>query len=195
MVSARTIRGALSQGLALLCLVAATPGLAAPAEPAAFPMQVEEEKPEVLAYDPARPIPDGYVLRQRAPRGLVVTGGALFGAGYGLGVLAILSSGNKMDITGEWLFLPVFGPLVAWATQHKTCDVDYYAETASCKRDVGTQVMLANLFGMQAIGVALYTLGLIRTAPRLELAQPVSVRVVPAQFGHSGYGMAAVGQF
>lgn len=166
----------------------------APAAPAAFPIEQEQESPAVPAYDPFRPIPDGYVLRQRPKRGMVITGGILFGAGYGLGLLGYASSEGKLDFDGGWLLLPVFGPLLAMATQHKTCRIDY-SSPADCQKDGGTQFVLVSLFAMQAIGATLFTMGLLRREPRLELRQPGSFRVLPTQIGYSGCGIAAISAF
>lgn len=204
MALARAVQLGLARGVMLLCWAIPSGALAAlplqpaptpaPAAPSALPMEQQQESLAVPSHDRLRPVPDGYVLRQRPKRGMVITGGSLFGAGYGLGLLGYASSEGKMDVDGGRLLLPVFGPLLALATQHKTCHLDDPG-TAACEKDGGTQFVLLSLFAMQAIGVTLFTMGLLRTEPRLELRQPGSFRLLPTQLGHSGCGIAAISAF
>jgi hypothetical protein len=124
---------------------------------------------------------------------MVISGAALFGAGYGLGVLGYAESGGKMDIEGRWLLVPGIGPLVAMASQHQTCTTSY--EPPKCEREFKTTFVLANLFAMQAIGATLFAFGIVRQESRLERASAVTLRLSPASFGRDGYGIAAIGVF
>jgi hypothetical protein len=166
---------------------APAPTVAAPA----FPTSVEEP-PDTLDYDPARPVPDGYVLRRRVRRGLVIPGSIVFGVGYALSFAAAMTDKDQ-DIEKRWLMLPVLGPLVAMATQHKTCNLD--TGTPICEKDDATIIVLATLFSMQAVGAALFTWGVASPRERLERKAPIALTLGPSPIGHSGYGVAALGEF
>lgn len=124
---------------------------------------------------------------------MVISGAALFGAGYGLGVLGYAESGGKMDIEGRWLLVPGVGPLLAMASQTQTCSTGY--TPPKCEKEFKTTFVLANIFAMQAIGATLFVFGTVRKETRWEPASTLTLRLSPASFGMDGYGMAALGAF
>jgi hypothetical protein len=194
MAFTRSVRRGLARLLWLPLIGLCAPALAAPSEPAAnpaFPAAVEE-LPETLDYDSTRPIPEGYVLRQRPRRGLLVSGSIVFGVGYGLSVLGAASPGDK-DIDGGWLLVPVVGPLIALTTQHKTCVIE--PQAAHCERSQSTVIVLGMLTTMQVVGASLFTWGVAVPRRRLERKAATTLSIGPTTLGRSGYGMAAFGQF
>jgi hypothetical protein len=190
MAATRFVHRGLVRMFWLLCISFCAPALAASTEPAGDVAQ--SDAPEILAYDPTRPIPEGYVLRHRARRGLLISGSIVFGVGYGLSFLGAVSPADK-DIDGGWLLVPVVGPLIAMTTQHKTCVLK--AQTPHCERSESTTIVLGMLAAMQVVGASLFTLGVAVPRQRLERKTATTLSIGPTAIGHAGYGLAALGQF
>jgi hypothetical protein len=172
-----------------------TPPAAVPnsGEPRAKLASVDDEEPAEFAYDPSRPIPSGYVLRQRRRKGLIISGSIVFGVGYGASLLGLDTSAHKKDFDNGWLVVPVVGPLIGLATQRDTCESAY--GTSKCGKATSTQVVLGTLFVMQAVGATLFTSGMVLPRRWLERASGASVAVLPALVDKGGYGVVAFASF
>lgn len=143
---------------------------------------------ETLPYDEGQPIPPGYRLRRSLNKGLIITGSAVLGAPWALG-LSIAGNDNFSNQSG-WLIVPVVGPLITLATRNNCATHDYYSD---CYDD-GARGMLI-LDGLtQAAGFTLMLLGV--TVPKTQLVQSgfVALQLAPI-VGPERTGLAALGTF
>ena len=162
--------------------------------PISYPYVAQREPPpDVLPYDPSRPIPPGYELQNQLRVGYVISGSIVGGIGYGLSAVVALS-GNPTDFQRGWLMVPVLGPFISMATQTETCERGYPVPE-QCGKNSGTVLGLAILGTMQVVGGALFAYGELSRKPRLVLKQEFSLHLTPGAIGQGGYGLTAFGAF
>jgi hypothetical protein len=162
--------------------------------PITYPYVAQREPPpDVLPYDPSRPIAPGYELQNHIRVGYVISGSIVGGIGYGLSAVVALS-GNPTDFQRGWLMVPVLGPFISMATQTETCERGYPVPE-QCGKNSGTVLGLAILGTMQVVGGALFAYGELSRKPRLVLKQEYSLHLTPAAIGQGGYGLTAFGEF
>lgn len=141
--------------------------------------------PPKLKYREGDPIPPGYHLEEHARMGPIITGYAVGGSAYGIGLLAGAADG--FDNEKGYLLLPVLGP---WLTlsQRQGCADSYIG----C--DFFAPLMLVMSGLMQGAGATLILVG--HAAPRTWLVRDdVTVSVLPVPMGEQGYGAALTGTF
>jgi hypothetical protein len=126
-------------------------------------------------YDPARGVPPGYHLEGRVRKGFVISGAIVFGASYGLSVLPAMTVGGGGDDRAV-LFLPLAGPFI-YLTQN-VHDPD--ERLAWCVVGAG-----------QAIGAALFIVGLTVKSRWIVPDERTGLYVGPMQVGRTGYGAGA----
>ncbi len=123
-----------------------------------------------LPYEEGDPIPQGFAVRSRANRPLIIAGSITFGAPYLISVLVaatVVSADSSSGGDFAPLFIPVVGPFITIGTAH--------AEGA------GTFWLIFDGLA-QAGGAAMFIAGLTmeekylqRTAPRASLKPEVFV--------------------
>lgn len=146
-------------------------------------------------------IPDGYVLRQERKLPLLIGGGLVFAAVYGVS-LGVAASENFGNGTG-WLVLPGVGPWVTITQRESPC-----AEQTGRILDTAASTECANAASVEAGAIGLLVVnGLVQTAALivtgigvfskneyLEYEPRVGVR--PAPIGvRGGAGFGLVGRF
>jgi hypothetical protein len=143
---------------------------------------------ETLPYDEGQPIPPGYRVRRSINKGLVITGSAVLGAPWALGVS--IAGNDKFSNQSGWLIVPVVGPLITLALRNDCVTREYYS---GCYDD-GTRGMLI-LDGLtQAAGLTLMVLGV--AVPKTQLVQSgfVALQLAPI-VGPERAELAAQGSF
>jgi hypothetical protein len=149
-----------------------------------------DDRPDVLDYDPSRPIPPGYVLKKRQRKGLLISGAVTLGLGYVFSVLwAELVrqnvDGEEHSIDVGWLYVPVLGPWLAMPSAHNHCS------DVSCKDDRKKALEGLALVGtVQLVGAVLVTIGYTVPSKRLERS---GYALMPVPMGRDGYGLAMSG--
>jgi len=162
--------------------------------PITYPYMAQREPlPDVLPYDPSKPIPPGYELQNHIRVGYVISGSIVGGIGYGLSAVVALL-GDQTDFQRGWLLVPVLGPFISMATQTETCKRGYPVPE-QCGKDSGTIEGLAVLGTLQIVGSALFAYGELSRKPRLVLTQEYSLHLTPAMIGQGAYGLTAFGAF
>jgi hypothetical protein len=148
--------------------------------------------PRRLSYDEGQPIPDGYRLRSRAHRGLLLTGAIMGGAAYSFGVIGAFDSGFA-DNSG-YLLVPIAGPwlmIAAGKNSGNACPLNEACPTGS----PSYQNLFVGAAGvLQAVGAVLFIAGMTTEQRYLE-RQDVEVSIVPASLGNDGYGLGAIARF
>ena len=153
-----------------------------------------KERPARLPYEPGRPFPEGYRLQTSMNKPLLIAGIAVGGAGYVFGVAGAMDHGFE-DNSG-YLLVPLAGPwlmLAAGPDPAKPCSED--APEGCADGGISYRVPAVVLDGVvQALGAVLIVGGLTTTRHYLQ-RKDLTLSVVPASFGGTGYGLGAVGTF
>ena len=174
-------------------LLALTISSAAGAQSAAPELTTHRKPPPLrLSYDEGQPIPEGYRLRTRAHRGLLITGAIMGGAAYGFSVMGAVDTGFE-DNAG-YLLIPIAGPwlmLAAGNDPPKPCPM---GETCPTGNPSYKSLFVGAAGVLQAVGAVLFISG-VTTEQRYLERKDVAISVVPASFGSDGYGLGAIGRF
>ena len=120
-------------------------------------------------FDPERGVPAGYHMEQGVRKWLVISGGALLVASYGLGLVKAAGTGASGDNNGV-LLLPFAGPFIYIAESH--------------------EAVWAVVGAGQIIGAAAFILGLTMKVPWIVPDEQTAVHVAPMRIGRYGYGGA-----
>jgi hypothetical protein len=158
-------------------------------EAAAGPAPPREFMVRRVRYREGVTPPDGYELRQRPIKGLVIGGGITLGVFYGMGV-------SDMDAVHEggaamWMFLPVLGPAVAaahfahCANQAATPEEEYDCDNSSTT--AGAYAFL------QAVGAGLIAGGYLGRR-KWWVRSDHAIRLAPWQTRHA-HGFSVEGRF
>jgi hypothetical protein len=163
--------------------------------------------PRYLPYEPGMEVPEGYRVRRRRLKGLMVSGGVTFGASY---LYAFGSGASQGFENGEtWLVLPVIGPFAALAARKlDKCDIEVDDTTVvveATKTDVercfkdslreALRLAVITADGvLQTVGASLFVGGAVGGEKRLVKAQP-RVTAGPEAFGKRGFGFGVRGTF
>jgi hypothetical protein len=145
-----------------------------------------------LSYDEGQPIPEGYRLRTRAHRGLLLTGAIMGGGAYAFSVVGAVDT--HFEDNAGYLLIPLAGPwlmLAAGSDSPKPC---LMGETCPTGNPSYKSLFVGAAGVLQAVGTVLFISG-VTTEQRYLERQDVAVSVVPASFGKDGYGLGAVGRF
>ena len=180
----------------LIVIAASTTVLAEPA-PAPYPQpapgypQPGVAPPLILGpasgipYHNGWPVPPSYHLESRTRKAMVWTGAAMFGGLY------LLSLGALTNPGGEWMLIPIAGP-VLWA-RHQEC--------ASPCDDIGTPILTVFLAGGETVGAALLASGflfkrqwLVPGEAHAASARRPTITFLP-RIDRMGASLAAIGAF
>ena len=123
-------------------------------------------------FDPGRGVPPGYHLEKGVRKWLVISGGALFGASYGMSLIKAMAVGGSGDDRGV-LLLPLAGPFI------------YLAGNL---HDTGERLAWAVVGTGQLVGAAAFILGLTMKVTWIVPDEQDAVYVGPMQIGRNGYG-------
>jgi hypothetical protein len=151
------------------------------------PQSVALSGPQTISdYDADRPVPPGYHAEAQVRKGLIIGGGATFGALYMLSVLTGASTNDKRKLDpdredGTFLFIPVVGPFL----QMTKTKGDTTAVTNAAFAIDGIA---------QAAGLTMLVLGITSRRTILVRNDLAEVHVLPMTVG-SGGGMGLVGAF
>lgn len=158
-------------------------------------MPTQPTWPHRLPYEKGDPIPPGYQIEKRSKRGLLITGGTLFGLAYGGSLVAAASDGSDLG----WLVVPIVGPFVTLFKQDLSCDADPNQPAMmerTCSEQAfssGRRVALLLVDGLvQVTGAALLLAGL--TSSEQQLVREPGVVVRP-EVGWGTYGVRLNGSF
>jgi hypothetical protein len=126
--------------------------------------------------------------------GAVVTGFAIGGVAYGIGLLTAIS--DDFDNQKGWLILPVAGPWITLGQREDTCrEYDSIDDTYNdCVSNAFTPLLLIIDGLMQVAGGTLVFVG--NAAPRTWLVRDgVSVSIAPTRVGKNAPGATVFGTF
>ena len=152
---------------------------------------VVRERPATLPYvEDGAPIPQGYVLDEYHPRGLILGGAITLGTLY-LISLSVAPSDDYKNGNG-WLAVPVIGPF-GWLATRKTptCGSGSYTYTCTDESTNRTYVMFDGLG--QVAGASLFIAGLAITRKRLVLFNQDAI--VAPYATSTGSGLQLMGRF
>jgi hypothetical protein len=132
--------------------------------------------PHTQKYREDQPPPPGYVLEERARRGLVIAGVAVVGAFYFTG---IITTGVLQDFPNKTGFLavPVVGPWITLLARDSSCvsgDLSLDCES----EDVAKRLLIADGL-IQALGTACLVTGFTWTKSVWVREDLANVRLVP----------------
>jgi len=152
----------------------------------------ERLKSRELPYEEGDAIPEGYRLRDRPRRGLIIAGSIVTGIPWLFSVTAAVAS--DYENKSGFLVIPALGPWLMLATGGAS-DEPCSSTLDSCSRNRSGLRSILVLDGLvQTAGAAMFVAGL--AIPRKRLVRTdVSVGLVPTPLGHDGYGLGAVGTF
>lgn len=122
-----------------------------------------EQIPLRYRYIEGTPLPEGYHIEERANRGLVGGGAALFGVPYLIGAFGAISV--QGEGSSEWLAIPLIGPWLALGQRNSSCGEIGEPSPGGfdCFLDQAGAGLLISSGVMQALGAGMITLGLINT--------------------------------
>ena len=141
-------------------------------------------RPAEMPYREGQPVPAGYHAEDRVRNGPLITGIALVGSFYLLGLAA--GAGDDFDNQKGWLLLPVLGPWMTLMQREDTCEIqDEFGDSCSVVFDGLVQGTGALLMG---IGLAVPKTVLVRDDAR-------TVRIAPGRVGEQGRGLTIRGTF
>jgi hypothetical protein len=145
-----------------------------------------------LPYEQGDPIPEGYQLRDRPRRGLVIAGSVVTGVPWVFSVMAAVAS--DYENWSGFLLVPALGPWLMLATGGAS-DEPCASGGDSCSGGRSGLRSVLVLDGLiQTAGAAMFVAGL--AIPRKRLVRTdVSVGFFSTPLGRDGYGLAAVGTF
>ena len=145
------------------------------------PQSVALSGPEEMNYDSERPVPMGYTLVKRQRKGMLIGGGASFGASYGLSVLIAAIGEDVSEGPNEAapLWIPVAGPFIQMAT----------VDSATLR------VFLFGLGAVQTTGAVLLYYGLTTKKSVLVRNDLVGSMTVTPYAGDGTTGMMLSGKF
>lgn len=173
-----------------------------------------DTRPPNLDYQPGRAIPPGYRIQNRYHRAALTSGTVIFGISYTASVI-LAASRTEASSTAEsfrqvpyqprWLYLPVLGPWIAFATSFMShdCRNSYYASSyfyGQCERATGDALDPWRAFLVvdgvsQGVGAALAIYGIGWRWQQLVLTEQVSLELLPVPMGGHGQGLALLGSF
>jgi hypothetical protein len=163
-----------------------------PAAPPSYPPGYSA--PPEIKYKEGDPIPPGYHLEDKPRMGAVVTGIAIGGVAYGLGLLTAIS--DDFENQKGWLILPVVGPWLTLGQREDSCrEYDSIRDTYNdCVSNAFTPLLLVIDGILQVVGGTLIFIG--HAAPRAWLVRDgVSVTIAPTRVGKSAPGAVLSGTF
>ncbi|HVY45214.1 MAG TPA: hypothetical protein VHB21_05005, partial [Minicystis sp.] len=149
--------------------------------------------PKVMDYDEGEPIPAGYHLATRARKGLVITGGVLFGTFWLFSALGAAIANDTGDRNAWPFYVPAVGPFIALATEGQTRQLESSLTFAYVLDGLIQTGGLAMFVG----GLAFPSTKLVRndigaTKPR-GLFADVTIRPAPVSLGDGRLGLGFVG--
>lgn len=154
-------------------------------------------------------VPDGYRVRRRRFRGLMISGAVTFGASY---LYAFGSGASRGFDNGEtWLAVPVVGPFAALAARKlDKCEIDVNdatdvndikaskSDVEQCFKDSLKEALrLAVITAdgvLQTVGASLFVGGAVGGEKRL-VRTPTRVTAGPQTVGKRGFGLGIRGTF
>jgi hypothetical protein len=147
--------------------------------------------PRKIPYDGGPP-PPGYVVGSEPRPGLWVTGAAIFGASYGISVLAAGTAVSEGNEEAAPLLIPVVGP---WVTV-RTTDADSGLRSALVIDGI-TQLAGVALFisGMAAQRDVFVRADVAQAKNENESPRPREVQAAPPKVGVGPGNVAVVGEF
>ncbi len=126
---------------------------------------------------------------------MMTMGGLLWGTVYLGGLYAASNAGFENGTS--WLVLPILGPWFTIGKRNIPCDSNNI--NVDCVDDAEAEIVAyALLTGAgitQIVGTSLFFIGVSQRADWLVRQDLGSVAVLPMQFGPSGIGLGAFGQF
>ena len=148
--------------------------------------QPGEHLPLRYRYIEGTPRPEGYHIEERANRGLVGGGVAVFGVPYLIGAVAALSV--QGEGSSEWLGIPLVGPWLALGQNNSSCGEIGEPSPGGfdCFLDRAGAGMLITSGVMQAVGAGMITLGLINTR-EYAVADYAKVQLTPVATPTGGW--------
>jgi len=147
-----------------------------------------DTRPVRLEYHEGAPEPEGYVLKSKIIKGMVIPGAIIFGVFYGISVMGGQIE-NENGYNGDALYLPVIGPII-WGYSDQPYDDP--GEDTSDRETAGLMLGVS-----QGVGVTLLIAGLVARSKywvREDLAG-VSVTVAPTALGPRSTGLGVIGEF
>lgn len=161
--------------------------------------ELAEEREEEMqsSWEPGDPVPEGYRVVRRSRRGLVIAGSIVGGIAYSSSVVAAVAIAEDDSAP---LLIPVVGPWIMLATgsvKDRACsdaELRDYMDPERCGDRSGTRAALALDGLMQVAGATMLTIGLAYPSTRL-VRNNFRLSMAPIPFGHTGYGLGAIGTF
>jgi len=171
------------------------PGYAAPGYPAqpGYGYPASDTRPVRIDYRAGQPEPEGYVLKSKVNKGLVISGAIVFGVFYAISLVGATAE-DESGGDGSALYIPVVGPII-WGYSDQDYDYEYEEES---EEDKNARESLGMVLGVsQGIGLTLFIAGLIARSKywvREDLAG-VSLTIAPTALGPRETGLGVIGQF
>lgn len=145
-----------------------------------------EQPPPRYRYIEGTPLPEGYHIEERANRGLVGGGVALFAVPYLIGAFGAISV--QGEGSSEWLGIPLVGPWLALGQRGSSCGEIGEPSPGgfNCFVDQAGTGLLITSGVMQALGAGMVTLGLINTR-EYAVADYAKVQLTPVATPTGGW--------
>lgn len=145
-----------------------------------------EQLPLRYRYIEGTPLPEGYHIEERANRGLVGGGVALFAVPYLIGVFGAISV--QGEGSSEWLGIPLVGPWLALGQRDRSCgEIGEPAPGGfDCFTDRAGASLLITSGVMQAVGAGMVALGLVSTR-EYAVADYATVQFTPVATPSGGW--------
>ena len=168
------------------------PGYAAPGypPPPGYGYPPTDSRPVRREYRSGEPPPEGYVLKSKINKGLVISGAIVFGVFYGISLVGA-SAEDSSGGDGSALYIPIIGPII-WGYSDQTYDNSESDEDKKARETFGVFLGIS-----QGVGATLFIAGLAAKSKywvREDLAG-ISLTVAPTALAPRAPGLSVIGQF
>jgi hypothetical protein len=145
-----------------------------------------QQLPLRYRYIEGTPLPEGYHIEERANRGLVGGGVALFAVPYLIGAFGAISV--QGEGSSEWLGIPLVGPWLALGQRDSSCGEIGEPSPGgfNCFTDQAGAGLLITSGVMQAVGAGMIALGLVSTR-EYAVADYAKVQFTPVATPSGGW--------